>query len=77
MVASLAAFLKMPWPLICADLRPAPASNSFHAPAEYLKTTINKKFFIQKLILIFVPLQKIRLRKHTEKLSLKQFLYQL
>jgi hypothetical protein len=32
------------------------------AANDYFKKPINKKFFIQKLILIFVPLQKIRLK---------------
>jgi len=48
-----------------------------HAPERYLKQAINKKFFIQKLILIFVPLQKIRPRKTSEKELLKRFLTSL
>ena len=37
---------------------------SFCASGGYLKLPINKKFFIPELILIFVPLQKIR-RSHS------------
>jgi hypothetical protein len=44
---------------------------SFCAIEDNLKLSINKKFFIQKLILIFVPLQKIRPRKSSEKQNLK------
>jgi hypothetical protein len=44
---------------------------SFYASVGNLNLPINKKFFIQKLILIFVPLQKIRPRKSSEKLNIK------
>ena len=50
---------------------------SCHASEGYLKQPINKKFFIQKLILIFVPLQKIHPRKTSEKELLKRFLTSL
>jgi len=43
---------------------------------EYQNILRNKKFFIQKLILIFVPLQKIRPRKSSEKQFLKQIFNQ-
>ncbi len=42
----------------------------------YFKKRINKKFFIQKLILIFVPLQKIRRSKFLGKPNIKQFFTQ-
>jgi len=45
---------------------------SCHASEDYGKLPINKKFFIPGLILIFVPLQKIRPRKSSEKQTLKQ-----
>ena len=48
-----------------------------HAQKGYLKQAVNKKFFIQKLILIFVPLQKIHPRKTPEKELLKRFLTSL
>jgi len=44
---------------------------SFPASEGFLNFPINKKFFIQKLILIFVPLQKIRPRKISEKTTFK------
>ena len=50
---------------------------SCHAPEGYLKLPINKKFFIQELILIFVPLQKIRPRKTSEKELVKKIFNQL
>jgi len=40
---------------------------SLSASEGLLNSPINKKFFIQKLILIFVPLQKIHPRKAREK----------
>jgi len=49
---------------------------SCHVPEGCLKQAINKKFFIQKLILIFVPLQKIHPRKTSEKKTLKKIFNQ-
>jgi len=48
----------------------------FPASEWFLKIPTNKKFFIQKLILIFVPLQKIHPRKTSEKQLLKQIFNQ-
>jgi hypothetical protein len=42
----------------------------------YLKISINKKFFIPELILIFVPLQKIHPLKTSDKLNVKQIFNQ-
>jgi len=48
-----------------------------YAPEGYLNLPINKKFFITELILIFVPLQKIRPRKSSEKPNVNRFLTSL